>query len=433
MRTALSFVLTILLTLPSLSAAWTWHNPYPAGNTLNAVAWDGVDTFAMAGEGGLLIDYASGAFGYPDFGTLQTVHDIELTATGGVAACERSDVLIRSGDDWQISRPASTAWFYGAAISPDGDIWVCGDSGQIHRYSDDAWQQTASSTTSTLKDIEMVSGTRGWAVGLFGTARVWNGTSWQYVSSQTTRFLRSVSGYSESCAWAVGDLGTIIRWTGTGFVTETGVNTENLYDVAAVSETEAWAVGDNATVLHRTDAGWSLYEIPALELRENFRSIAVAGPDSIMVVGQNGLIYHFDGTSWTALPQDALERAPVMAVHYASVSGRILIGSERGQVFEYDAGVFIQQPTGVADDILYIGEDTFGVLWAGGFNGRLLRNAGAGWVDFPTGDTEDIYDMDFLPSGDIWTAGGANDAGCVSWAVLHYTGSNWVKYGESGS
>ena len=433
MRISLSFVLTLLFSVPSLSAAWTWHNPYPAGNTLNAVATDGAGLFVMAGEGGYLLEYDGSDFTAPYFNTYQQVHDLELTVTGGIAACERSDVLIRQGGVWQLNRPATTAWFYGTAVSPDGSYWVCGDSGQIHRYSGGTWQQTASSTTSTLKDIDMVSATRGWAVGLFGTARVWNGTSWQFYSSQTTRFLRSVSGYSDSCAWVVGDLGTIIRWTGTGFVTETGVNTENLYDVVAVSETEAWAVGDNGTVLHRTSSGWSLYTDAMLPATDNFRSIVTAGTDGLLLVGQYGTIMSFDGVSWVPLQEDGLSRAPIYSVHVASVSGDVLIGSERGQIFRYADGDFIQQTTGVSDDILCIGENSSGVLWAGGNAGRLLQNTGSGWNDFATGDIEDIHDIDFLPGGDIWTAGGLNDAGCVSWAVLHYDGSDWTKYGESGT
>lgn len=432
-QTIFALIFLLLIFWIPVSADWTWHNPYPAGNTLNAVSTDSLGTFAMAGEGGFLLEYSSGAFTAPAFDTLQQVHDLELTAAGGVAACERSDVMIRTGGEWHLNRPAGTAWFYGAAVSPNGDCWVCGDAGEIHRFSSGTWQELASSTTSTLKDIDMVSDTRGWAVGLFGTARVWNGTSWQYVSSQTTRFLRSVSGYSESCAWAVGDLGTIIRWTGSAFVVETGVNSENLYDVAAVSDTEAWAVGDNATVLHRTSAGWSLYTDPVLAVEENFRSIVVANPDLVMIVGENGLIMYFDGISWEPMQDDALSRAPVSSVHVSSIGGDVLIASERGAIYQYGDGDFIQQTTGVADDLLCLGEDLSGVLWAGGRDGRALRNAGAGWTPVITGDIEDIFDMDFLPSGDIWTAGGTNDTGCVTWAVLHYTGNEWIKYGESGS
>ncbi|HPQ41801.1 MAG TPA: hypothetical protein PLV45_15645, partial [bacterium] len=273
MKHSIYFILTLVLLSPgNAGATWTWHNPTPAGNGLMAVATDHAGHYIMAGDGGYLLNYDNGSFSAPYFNTYQRVHDLDLTPGGGIAACERADVLILSGGNWVVNRPATTAWFYGAAVTPGGDYFVCGDGGEIHRLQAGVWEELTSNTTSTLKDIDMVSDTRGWAVGLFGTVRVWNGTSWQYYSSQTSRFLRSVSGFSDSTAWAVGDLGTITRWTGTGFVLETAVNSENLYDVQAVSDDEAWAVGENGTVLHRTVSGWAAYTHPTLPTDVDYRS-----------------------------------------------------------------------------------------------------------------------------------------------------------------
>lgn len=414
-------------------ANWTWHNPAPAGNGLMAVATDHNGTYIMAGDGGYLLNYQAGVFSTPDFNTFERVHDLELTADGGIAACERADVLIRSGGIWTVDRPATTAWFYGAAVTPGGDYFVCGDAGEIHRYSAGTWEELNSNTSSTLKDIDMVSDTRGWAVGLFGTVRVWNGTSWQYYSSQTSRFLRSVSGNSETSAWAVGDLGTITRWTGSGFQLETGVNSENLYDVQAVSDDEAWAVGENGTVLHRTGGVWSAYTHPTLPADIDYQSISVTGPSEMMIVGQNGTIMEFDGSVWTPLKNDALAALNIYDVLQDSVTGNVLLAGERGKVYAFDGVGFNPQVTGSNADLYVIREDPSGFLWSGGAGGLLIRDAGSGWLPVSTGDTEDIRDIDFLPEGDIWTAGGCDDGSCVSWAVLHYDGSDWIKYGESGS
>lgn len=434
MKTVFSVCFFIAVTISPSFSSWIWMNPYPAGNTLNAVATDGYGTWITAGEGGHLLQWDGNTFTAPVFDTQEQVHALALTADGaGVAACERADVLIRANGDWQMNRPQSSAWFYGAAVSPGGDIWVCGDLGEIHRYRNDVWEQTPSSTTSTLKSINMVSDDHGWAVGLFGTARVWNGTSWQHYSSQTTRFLRSVSGVSGDCAWAVGDLGTIIRWTGTGFVPETSGVTRNLFAVAAVNSTDAWAVGDSGTVLHRTENGWEVYTDPLLPDDVPFRSIALAGPDHVMITGMNGVILYYDGENWANFRQDMLNGADACTVHAASAGGDVLIGTSAGVIFHWADGAFEQQFSWASGAVRIIREDGWGLLWAGGDDGGLFQRLGDTWTVFPTGDTEDIHDMDFTLEGDIWTAGGTNDAGCVSWAVLHYDGSIWTKYGESGT
>jgi photosystem II stability/assembly factor-like uncharacterized protein len=434
MKTVFSVCFAASFAVSMSFSSWTWMNPYPAGNTLNAVATDGSGTWIMAGEGGHLLQWDGNTFTAPVFDTQEQVHALAMTADGaGVAACERADVLISMNGEWQVNRPQSAAWFYGAAVSPGGDIWVCGDLGEIHRYRDDAWEQTPSATTSTLKSIDMISDDRGWAVGLFGTARVWNGTSWQHYSSQTSRFLRSVSGFSVDCAWAVGDLGTIIRWTGTGFVPETSGVTRNLYDVAAVNETDAWAVGDSGTVLRRTESGWEDYTDPLLPDDVSFRSIALAGPDNVMIAGMNGAMFYYDGENWTGLRRDMLDGADAHTIHVVSAGGDVLIGTSAGAIFSCADGVFEQQFTWAEGAVRVIREDGGGLLWAGGDIGGLFQRSGDEWTDFPTGDTEDIYDIDFTVDGDIWTAGGTNDAGCVSWAVLHYDGSIWTKYGESGT
>jgi hypothetical protein len=438
MKTIQIFILIMILAVPFAHSAWTWHNPLPAGNTLNAAATDGDGRFAAVGESGYLLQWHAGTgdFTAPVFDTFQQMHAVKISADGGgIAAGERANVFLRSNGQWELNPPPTgpNTMFYGAARSPNGTYWVCGDLGEIYRYHNGIWEQTPSSTTSTLKDIDMVSETRGWTVGLFGTARVWNGTSWQFFSSQTTRFLRRVSGYSDTVAWVVGDLGTIIRWTGAGFVTESSGVTRNLFDVVAVSDTDAWAVGDRGTVLRRTQDGWETVTNPALPADENFRSIAYAGPDSILITGINGLMVYYDGQDWISLQQDAFDGADVFTVHVGSQNDHVLFGTERGRIYRYHDGVFEQQVTGVTDTIRIIREDDDEVLWAGGDTGRLLMNDGGGWVPVPTGDDETIYDIDFLPEGDIWTAGGISDDGCQSWSVLHYDGNTWAKYGESGT
>lgn len=425
------YLICLLMTVPVTLAGWTFHNPSPASNEFNAVASDNGADFFMAGEGGYLLEYDGATFNAPFFNTFQRVHDLEVQGSAGIAACERADVLILDAGQWVVNRPATTAWFYGAAISPGGDLWVCGDAGEVHRYTNGAWEEVSSTTSSTLKDIEMISDTRGWAVGLFGTARVWNGTNFQYYSSGTSRFLRSISGFSETSAWAVGDLGTITHWTGSGFQLETGVNNENLYDVEATSEDEAWAVGDNGTVLHRTASGWNLYTHPSLPSDIDFRSITISGGDNMMIVGSSGTVMKFDGSNWAPLKSDALNALTINTLLIDE--GTVLLGGERGRIYEYNGDSFLTQMTGINNDVHILRHDLDGNIWAGCHSGVLLQNSGAGWTSVNTGDTEDIRDIDFLPGGDIWTAGGCDDGSCVSWAVLHYNGSSWTKYGESGS
>ncbi len=437
MRMATKWVMIPLMGLilfwPALGRSfWEWHNPMPAGNDLYALDTSDTGYLATGGDAGLVLEYSNGQFVMPEFRTFERINDISLNGESGIAVCERGDVLLRNRGAWEINKPASTAWFYGASILPDGTAWICGDSGKIFHYDGSGWTEFSSSTSATLKDVEFFDEDHGWAVGLFGTVRVWNGSYWQYTSAQTSRFLRKVSASSAQCAWAVGDLGTIIRWNGSGFQLESTPTTANLFGVAAVDDDEAWAVGEAGVILHRLNGTWTLAEYPELPIIE-FRSIEWNAPGDIWITGRYGFIAHFNGSVWERFDQDQLGGLDVNDVTIMPATGSIILAGERGRIWEYNGSEFIFMGPPSPTTFHRLRPDNDNRLWAAGEDGALFNTDGISWNSIQTGNSDDYFDLDIIAEDNIWVAGGGSDGTCVKWTVCHFNGSDWRIYSESST
>ncbi len=430
-RVVLAVGMLTFIGLPALTS-WTWHNPLPSGNTINAVSTSSSGLIGFAADAGQLLELDAGTFIFKSSPTLDRIHDIALSGDYGVMAGEHSTVLLRDGGEWIENKPLTTAWFYGAALLPDGQAYICGDLGKIYHFDGTDWIDMPTGTSTTLKDIDMLSPARGWAVGLYGTARVFNGTNWLYYSSSTTRFLRKVSGVTDSCAWAVGDLGTIVRWTGSGFQTETSPTTQTLYGVVAISTDEAWAVGDAGTVIHRLSGVWSVVSVPEIPATVSLRGVAEEDNGDIIIAGVNGFIIRFDGSTWERLDEDLSNGIDFYDVEIAP-DGDILLAGTRGKLFEYSGGDFLPIDMSTTNDLYKVYRDPYDTMWVTGKGGVIRKNTGSGWITQNTSNPDNVYDIYALSPTNVWTAGGYSDGSCVGWTVLHYTGSQWVVYTEGGS
>ena len=192
-------------------ATWSWINPSPTGNHYNALAVSDNGYTTVVGTTGVLMEFPhTGGEPQSVSRTSNQLYDVDLDGDYGVAAGEANTVLLRDSGGWYGSIPASNHWYYGAAVLPDGQAWVCGDLGKIYHFDGLVWTLESTNTSSTFKDMDLVNSSFGFAVGLYGTARKYNGSTWNYISSQTTRFLRNIDLYDEDHGWAVGDLGTIL-------------------------------------------------------------------------------------------------------------------------------------------------------------------------------------------------------------------------------
>jgi photosystem II stability/assembly factor-like uncharacterized protein len=331
-------------------ADWEWLNPVPSGNDYSAISGSGAGYVCLAGDAGTVFEYSGGGFEAPYLLTLDRFNDVDTMGEFGIMAGEYASVALRNSEGWRLDAPPATEWFYGAAVSPDGQGWICGDLGTIYHYDGSGWNQMASGTSTTLKDIEMLDGC-GWAVGLFGTARIWDGSNWQYTSSGTTRFLRRISAFNCNHAWAVGDLGTIIFWNGTGFTVETSNTSENLYGVIAVGEEEAWAVGDHGMILHRSGGIWVETSVPEFS-DIDFRA---AGYDTdtstLWIAGKHGFIARYDGSDWERMDRDQVDGIHLYDCETIPWSGNILVSGESGNLYEYDGENFTGQISGTSENL----------------------------------------------------------------------------------
>jgi hypothetical protein len=157
-------------------ANWTPQNSQTTNN-LNAVDLYSATQAVAVGAGGVLTVLNAGSWTTNSSGTTNNLNDVIFIPSlsdglaigdGGVArrASAPSGVWNASGT------PAITENLYGidvaASLSPTG--YEVGGNGLIRRTGNlGSWSTETSTTTQTLRDVDVIDGAVGWAVGTGGT------------------------------------------------------------------------------------------------------------------------------------------------------------------------------------------------------------------------------------------------------------------------
>jgi len=111
-----------------------------------------------------------------------------------------------------ISAHTTDEVLFGVSAIASNDVWAVGNNGTIVHYNGIAWQTVSSPVTANLKEVVMISPTKGWIVGDGGTILYYSNGSWQSVASPVTTDLHDISVSPSGEAWAVGDGGVILHY-----------------------------------------------------------------------------------------------------------------------------------------------------------------------------------------------------------------------------
>ncbi len=174
---------------------------------------------------------------------------------------------------------ASDGWIVSA-----GAFWT-----NYYHWNGSTWTKTATSSTYTENDIEMVSSTDGWAVGFAGQTVRWNGSAWSTVANPATS-LNAIDMLTATDGWAVGNGGTIIHWNGATWSQATSPTTISLFDISMVSATDGWAVGDNGIMLHWDGSSWTKVTGPS---SSRINAVNMVSTTDGWAVGWGGIL-HYD-------------------------------------------------------------------------------------------------------------------------------------------
>jgi hypothetical protein len=286
---------------------WTWQNPLPQGNTLNAVWGSGSDDVFAVGDAGTILHYEGGDWKLMMSGTTVTLKDVWGSSSSSVFAIgEAGTVLYYDGDEWSAMSSGTLSDLNAVWGSSASNVFAVGSSGTIRRYDGVTWHAMNSRTTESLNGLWGSSGTSVLAVGDSGTIRHYNGTAWYAMTSNTSWNLNAVWGNNASSVYAVGNTETILHYNGVAWNVVTSGPSHGAY-------TGVWGSSSNNVYILSNfcdifACGGTIRNLNGSEVSQ---PIAGAGllfgiwggsADNLFAVGAAGVVLHHDGATWATNP-----------------------------------------------------------------------------------------------------------------------------------
>ena len=247
---------------------WTWENPLPQGNALNAV-WgsSATDQFAV-GEGGMILHYDGLGWTPMTSGTTITLTGIwgsgptDVFAVGHESVDKdnvrtyRDIILHYDGHSWRVVLSQTEVGFTAVWGSGSKDVFAVG-LGAIYHYDGVKWTPMWQDDYLGLLSVWGSGPTDVYAVR-YADILHYDGSRWRFVPDVPSGVfgLRQIWGSEAKDIFAVGTASILhydgITWSATAIPDDT-----NLYGVWGNSPTDVFAVGYDGAVLHYDGAGWS--------------------------------------------------------------------------------------------------------------------------------------------------------------------------------
>ena len=414
------------------ASSWTWGNPLPQGNTINALAFAGAQGYAV-GDFGTILSTPDGGTSWKGissgtFTPLTQVQAIDADAffAGGGCVGRRSNDggktftrVAFTPVESKCSQPLAAAYFVsrliGYVVLADGTVLRTDNNGE-----------------SFAQKIA-VPGTKA---GGGGAVRV-----------NALRFLDAANGIA-----ATSD-GKIYR-TADGANSWTVVNDtqRQVRGFLMFDAKNGVAVGDGSLFLTTDDAGvtWAPKAL-TISAPQNLQTVSCATPKlCVMATGTNQLVRTTDGGLTGSLVAPA--QGTVTTAGFGSVTRVVALGASGATATSDDAGATFAPVGGrLTGRYSAVVAGPAGVAFATGDNGSLAKttDGGATWVRSNVSTSEDVRDVSFPTvatgfaldsSGGLFrtTDGGATwralDTGstAVARAVLATTATNVLVIGPRG-
>lgn len=383
--------------LPASNPAWTWQNPTPSGDLLDAVA------------------YRSGA---------------EAWAVGLSRGFYKTT---DEGATWSVTRTGPSLGFYdlafgdasrGAAVGETSSAWDFSGRTLVWRTSDGGttWRPAAvTGTTAPLAEVDYGDATHAWAVGRWGTviATVDGGTTWTTQSTPPEVSgidLTGVSFVDHLRGWAVG---TNVE-DGESFIIKTtdGGTTWSLVDVIGASylftcdfvdANNGWAAGSTGTVWHTSDGGatWSPQALPQATWKTEVCDLDFVNGTQGWLVTNEGRIYATStgGASWSV--QKTVSGAVLSGLAMRDATHGIVTGDDGVVLHTSDGLTWTETSSGLRTPIVDATFVSTAKGWAVGFNGKVLRTSDGGetWTLKKAPTSKHLVAVDFVSTSRGWMCG----------------------------
>jgi photosystem II stability/assembly factor-like uncharacterized protein len=299
-------------------------------------------------------------------------------------------------------RTSAPPWLslFGAAIKPDGSIYVVGSKALLLTSTDHGktWiQQTLKERpgSALFQDRDLYSirftadGNAAWIVGEEGTILYSNdgGKTWTKQQSGTTKNLFKVSVVDPQTAAAVGADGTILHTSDGGAHWQSAKSPKliTLFDVTYTDKNTGWAAGEFSTILATKDGGQTWTVATGGNTGDftigPFFTLTFSDPQHAVAAGLAGelSVTEDGGKTWKAakLP----DQVGTYVLTSDPGSKKLWIGGTGGKMFVQSAGGQWQETARTTfhdlTDIAFAGNEGVAV----GLNGTILltQNAGDQW------------------------------------------------------
>ena len=306
-----------------------------------------------------------------------------------------------SATQGQVRRSAPP-WLslFGAAVKPDGSIYVVGSKGLLLTSTDHGrtWiEQTLKERPGPplFQDRDLYSvrfapdGNTAWIVGEEGTILYSNdgGKTWTKQQAGTTKNLFKVAVLDPQTAIAVGADGTILHTSDAGAHWQSAKSPKliHLFDVAFTDKNTAWVVGEFSTVLATKDGGQT-WTVAAGGNTGDFTigpffTVTFSDPQHGIAAGLAGELSMTDDGGKTWKPAKLPDQVGTYVLAEDPASKKLWVGGTGGKMFVQNPGGQWQEAPRTTfhdlTDMAFVG--TQGV--AVGLNGTILltQNAGAQW------------------------------------------------------
>ena len=372
-----ALVLTATVAAAGLPTEWTWQNPTPQGNDLDAV-W------------GVSAD--------------------EVYAIGG-----QQTVLRWDGSQWSVSSrpqsmPLSDLWGLDS-----GELWAVGWFGAVERFQGGTWSSVPFTPGANLVAVIAFADDDVVVAERFPGRRLWryDGAQWTQIGTAPDG-IHDLGGTSSSDLWVVGFEGMMSHYDGAIWTPVTGFPFMDITSVWALAPDDVFALLQGAQLHHFNGEDWNLVGADATGAWRS--GLWASSAEDVWFVDQSGGISHYDGLEITPhdLPVDGLVSV------WGDGQGRVHTVGDHGSLATFDDGAWTVHSTSVAyedldavwavsdDDIYAVGSLEIAVHWDGDL-----------WT--PIRDTQ--FSVWFT---DVWAADAGNVFVTGKAGIQHYDGQQWT-------
>ncbi len=397
---------------------WSWRNPFPQGNNLNAIHVFDENNVVTMGNHGTVMQVAPDGFTVNFLPYFADLRDVKFINSQVAYAVGGADYIIKTADagkTWNRLENLPISLTTSAVDFLDENIgWVVGESGKILKTTDagNNWVEQNSGQTKRLSSINMVNENVGWIVGAEGLVlKTTNGgSSWSVVNFGITNNLNDVFFLSETRGYIVGNSGRLYKTTnGATFTLMSAGTSYTGFSVYFLNDLIGWIATPDG-ILRTTDGGlnWALV-VSGQEQNKWVRDVYFIDEFTGYVCTDGGGVSKSTdgGLTWINITSSGSSRV-LYGIDFVNEEIGYSIGF-LGDVFKTTNGIDWEEISSAPISVNYFDFIDENTGWAVGSNAKIAKttDGGQNWVEQSSNSnvSTTFWDVQFIDSQNGFAVG----------------------------